>query len=171
MSRSLGDALPPALLDLLSQRDLPALLGRGIPLVTVDDRGVPHPMLASYLELRAVGPRVIRAVLGASSRTAANLEHRGAATLLLVDERRTVYLKCRAAGLPVRRGALARFELAVEDVLEDSPAAWEAGLGITGGISYAPEPALDAPPARDVLELLALEVPAADLRARRAEEG
>jgi hypothetical protein len=156
MSRSAGKALPPGLVALLSQRDLPSLLGRAIPLVTVDERGLPHPMLASYLEMRAAGPGVIRVVLGASSRTAANLEARGGAALLLVDERRTVYVKCRVAGSATRRGALARFDLAVEEVLEDTPAAWEAGLGITSGIAYAPAPALDQPPARDVLALLDL---------------
>ena len=138
MSRSVGVELPPGLVALLSQRDLPSLLGRAIPLVTVDERGRPHPMLASYLEMRAAGSGIIRVVLGASSRTAANLEAR------------------RVTGSAIRRGALARFDLAVEDVLEDTPAAWETGLGITSGISYAPAPALDQPPARDVLALLDL---------------
>jgi hypothetical protein len=151
-----GNELPPALVALLSQRDLPSLLGRAIPLVTVDTKGLPHPMLASYLEVRAAEPRIIRVVLSASSRTAANLAARGAATLLLVDERRTVYVKCRAAGPATRRGELARFDLAVEDVLEDTPATWEAGLGITSGIAYAPVPRLDQAPARDVLALLDL---------------
>jgi hypothetical protein len=156
MSRSVGSELPPALVALLSQRDLPSLLGLAIPLITVDTRGLPHPMLASYLELRAAGPRIIRVVLGASSRSAANLEARGAAALLLVDDRRTVYVKCRAAGPATRRGELARFDLAVEDVLEDTPAAWEAGLGIISGIVYAPVPPLDQQPALDVLALLDL---------------
>jgi hypothetical protein len=113
-------------------------------------------MLASYLEMRATGPDIIRVVLGASSRSAANLEARGAAVLLLVDEHRTVYVKCRMAGSATRQDALARFDLAVEDVLEDTPAAWEAGLRITSGIAYAPAPALDQPPARNVLALLDL---------------
>ncbi|HVQ74542.1 MAG TPA: pyridoxamine 5'-phosphate oxidase family protein [Candidatus Binatia bacterium] len=157
MSRSIGHDLTPALVALLSQRDLAALLGQAIPVVTVDGRGQPHPMLASYLELRATGPRSIRVVVGASSRTAENLEARGAATLLLVDASRTVYVKCRATGAGGRWGPLVRFDLAVEDVLEDTPAAWEAGLRITGGIAYAPPPALDSPPARAVLDLLDLD--------------
>jgi hypothetical protein len=158
MSRSLGARLPADLVDALSQRDLAAQLGRAIPLVTVDEHGRPHPMLASYLELRAITPAIVRVVVGAASRTAMNLALRGAATLLLVDERHTVYVKCRAAGAATRRAGLARFDLAVEDVLEDSPAAWETGLRVTGGIAYAPAPAPDQPPTRAVLELLEIDL-------------
>lgn len=145
MTRSLGPELPPDLLARLSQSDLPAVLGRAAPLVTVDAAGRPHPMLCSYLELLAVDPAVIRLVIGADSRSARNLEERGAATLLLVDAERTVYVKCRAGRRRFTAGALARFDLAVEEVLEDSPADWETGIRITGGISYAPAPPLDAP--------------------------
>ena len=41
MSQSLGAALPSALEKRLSQQDLPRLLGRALPLLTVDDRGRP----------------------------------------------------------------------------------------------------------------------------------
>jgi len=154
MSRSLGAELPADLRDLLSQRDLPRLLGRGVPLITIDERGRPHPMLASYLELRAVDTHTLRVVVAGGSRTAANLDARSTAAILLIDEVRTVYVKCRAAAESLARGELARFTLCVEDVLEDSPAAWEVGLRITGGIAYAPPPALDAPTTRAILALL-----------------
>ncbi len=145
MTQSLGAALPPELLARLSQSDLPALLGRGVPLVTVDADGRPHPMLCSYLELLATEPATIHLVIGASGRTGRNLDERGACTLLFVEAERTVYVKCRARGRRFPMGELARFDLAVEDVLEDSPADWEAGIRVTGGITYAPVPALDAP--------------------------
>jgi flavin reductase (DIM6/NTAB) family NADH-FMN oxidoreductase RutF len=154
MSRSLGARLTPALLDLLSQRDLSTVLGRVVPVVTVDASGLPHPMLCSYLELRALEPGMVRMVLGASSRSAANLEARRGATLLLVDEARTNYVKCQATGPPLCQGALARFDLAVQEVLEDAPAAWETGLRITRGLCYEPAPALDSAEARAVLALL-----------------
>ncbi|HET8579094.1 MAG TPA: pyridoxamine 5'-phosphate oxidase family protein [Methylomirabilota bacterium] len=156
MSRSLGPALPPDLLARLSQSDLPAVLGRAVPVITADESGRPHPMLVSYLELLAVDPATIRLVIGARSRSARNLDERGSCALLLIEPERTVYVKGRAR----RRfttGELARFDLAVEDVLEDSPADWEAGIRITGGITYAPPPACDAPWARDVLALLRAE--------------
>ena len=157
MSRSLGAALPPALQERLSQKDLPRLLGRGLPLLTVDDRGRPHPMVCSYLELLAVSATIIRVAVGARSSTRRNLEDRGAATLLIVEPDVTIYVKCRAAGAPLMAGELARFDLTVEDVLEDAAAEGEEDARITGGLTYAPVPALDSDWARATLAALRLE--------------
>ena len=157
MSRSLGAALPPALEKRLSQKDLPRLLGRGVPLLTVDDRGRPHPMYCSYLELLAVSATTIRVAVGARSGTRRNLEARGAATLLIVEPDVTLYVKCRAIGTPLVAGELARFDLVVEEVLEDAAAEGEEGARITGGVTYAPVPALDSDWARATLAALRLE--------------
>ncbi len=157
MSRSLGAALPPELEKRLSQQDLPRLLGRALPLLTVDEQGRPHPMLCSYLELLAVSATVIRVAVGARSSARRNLEARGAATLLIVEPDATMYVKCRASGAPLLAGKLARFELVVEDVLEDSAAEGEEGARITGGLTYAPVPALDSPWARATLAALRVE--------------
>jgi hypothetical protein len=138
----------------LSQQDLPRLLGRALPLLTVDDRGRPHPMLCSYLELLAVNATVIRVAIGARSGARRNLEARGVATLLVIEPGVTTYIKCRASGTPTLSGDLARFELIVEDVLEDEAAEGEAGARITGGLTYAPAPALDSEWARAVLATL-----------------
>ncbi len=154
MSRSLGPALPPDLQKRLSQQDLPRLLGRALPLLTVDDRGRPHPMLCSYLELLAVSATAIRVALGARSSARRNLETRGVATLLVVEPDVTMYVKCRTSGAPVLSGDLARFELLVEEVLEDEAADGEAGARITGGPTYSPVPALDSEWARAVLATL-----------------
>jgi len=51
-------------------------------------------------------------------------------------------------------GELARFGLVVEDVLEDAAAEGEEGARITGGLTYAPVPALDSEWARAVLAAL-----------------
>ena len=165
MSRSLGPALTPALLARLSQADLPTQLGRAVPLITMDAAWQPHPMLCSYLELLAVDVRTIRVAIAAGSSSARNLAERGTATLLLVEPGLAVYVKCRAAGPPLIIGALARFELAVEDVLEDVATGWEEGVGITSGIAYAPVPDLDAPEAKAVLAALR-----ATGKAQRGEE-
>ena len=157
MSRSLGAALPPALQARLAQTDLPHLLGRGLPFLTVDDRGRPHPMFCSYLELLAVSATVVRVAIGAGSATRRNLEARRAATLLIAEPDATVYVKCRAAGTPLVSGKLARFELTVEEVLEDAAAEGEEGARITGGVTYAPVPALDSDWARATLALLRLK--------------
>ena len=140
----------------LSQKDLPQLLGRALPLLTLDDQGRPHPMLCSYLELLAVGPTIIRLALAARSSARRNLEARGVATLIIAEPDVTMYIKCRAGGRPIVVGELVRFDLAVEDVLEDSAAEYEEGAEITGGITYAPVPALDSEWARATLAVLQL---------------
>ena len=157
MSRSLGAALPSDLQKRLSQQDLPRLLGRALPLLTVDDRGRPHPMLCSYLELLAVSATEIRVAVGGRSSARRNLETRGVATLLIVEPDVTMYVKCRASGAPMLSGELARFDLVVEEVLEDAAAEGEEGARITGGLTYAPVPALDSEWARATLAALRRE--------------
>jgi hypothetical protein len=154
MSRSLGSALPPGLLTRFSQTDLPSLLGRALPFVTLAADGTLHPMLCSYLEWLAVDARTLRLAIGAQSRSARNLEERGVGTLLLVEPALMIYIKCRAMGAPLRRGELARFSLMVEDVLEDAPTEAEGDVAITGGITYAPKPSLEEAWAKAVLAAL-----------------
>jgi hypothetical protein len=111
-------------------------------------------MLTSYLEWLAVDARTLRLAIAAQSRSARNLAERRVGTLLLVEPALTVYVKCRAAGAPLRLGGLARFSLTVEDVLEDAPTEAEGAVQITGGITYAPPPTLEEPWARAVLAAL-----------------
>jgi len=158
VSRSLGPELPADLVARLSQGDLARHLGKVLPLITVDPGGFPHPMLLSSLEVRAAGPKTIRIVIGARSRSARNLLERQTATLLLVEPERTFYVKVRAAEGPHPVPGLpdaGLFSLTVEDVLEDGPAEWEAGMRITGAATYAPAPSLDEPWAKATLEALA----------------
>ena len=143
MSRSLGGVLPATLQQLLSQADLGALLGRGLPFLTLAADGSLHPMLTSYLEWLAVDERTVRVVVAAGSRSARNLEERAVGTLLIVEPERTVYVKCRAAGPPLRVADLARFTLGVQDVLEDAPDEAEGDVRITSGIRYRPVPVLE----------------------------
>jgi hypothetical protein len=164
MTRSLGAALTPALVDRLSQGDLRQHLGKALPFVTVDADGRPHPMLLSYLEVRAYDTGTIGLVIGAGTRSARNLSQRGAGTLLVVEPDVTVYVKMRTVDgpLPVAgSGAhdLGYFLLAVEEVLEDAAADWEGGMRISGAIRYAPAPSLEEPWARATLA--ALEAPRA----------
>jgi hypothetical protein len=154
MSRSLGPALTSDLLARLSQVDLPARLGRALPLITLDAQGRPHPMLLSPLEVLAVAPDRLRVVIGAGSRSEANLQARGAGTLLVLDADLAVYVKCRAVAGPLRAGGLSRFDLVVEDVLEDLAGGEEGGTRLTGGVTYAPPQPLDAPWVRATLRLL-----------------
>jgi hypothetical protein len=160
VTRSLGARLPEALIERFSQRDLRSRLGTAVPFVTVDADGRPHPMLLSYLELRAHDARSVGIVILARSRSARNLLERGTATLIVVEPDAAVYVKLRAVDgpLPVAGGEafdLGYFLLAVEDVLEDAAADWEGGMRITGAITYAPVPSLEEPWARATLAALA----------------
>ena len=160
MTRVTGSSLSPALVERLSQRDLPRRLGVGLPFVTVDAGGRPHPMLASYLEVRAYDARTVGLVIQASSGTARNLAERQTGTLSLVEPDLVVYVKLRRLDgpLPVADGeafGLGFFLLEVEEVREDAAADWEAGTRITEPIRYAPAPSLGEPWARATLAALA----------------
>jgi hypothetical protein len=154
MATKVGSALPQELLDALGQAELPSRLRGVLPLITVDAEGRPHPMLCSYLEVLAVNSGTIRVAIAGSGRSARNLEERRAATLIVVDPERTVYVKCRASGVPLTLGAFKRFELRVEEVLEDAADPSEGPVRITSGISYGPPPSLDDPRVRSTLDAL-----------------
>ena len=160
MTRSLGRALSQALVERFSQRDIARRLGAALPFVTVDPDGRPHPMLLSYLEIRAYDTRTVGLVIGGRTRSARNLVERGVATLLAIEADVTVYVKLRAVDgpLPVAGAGehgLGYFLLEVDEVLEDAATDWEGGMRITNGIRYAPAPTLDEPWARATLAALA----------------
>ena len=160
MTRRLGSALTPDLVERFSQRDIAQRLGIALPFVTVDADGRPHPMLLSYLELRAYDTGTVGLVIGARTRSAGNLVERGAGTLLVIEPNTTVYVKLRIVDGPLDVAdaaghELGYFLLAVEEVLEDAAADWEGGMGISSGIRYAPVPSLDEPWARATLAALA----------------
>jgi len=157
MSRSLGRFLPRDLLELLSQKDLTRLLGRVLPMITLGPDGHPHPMLCTYLEVLALDPKNLRVAIGLRSRSASNLQSRRVATFLLVDPERIVYLKCRAGAPPRVFSGLARFDITVEDVLEDTPEEAEGSVRITSGINYSPPHRLESRWAKEVLAALRAE--------------
>ena len=160
MARSLGPRLPAALVERLSQRDLPARLGVALPFVTVDREGRPHAMLVSYLELRAYDSGTLGLVIQARSASARNLAERQAGTLMILEPDAVMYVKTRAVDGPLEVAddeglGLGYFLLGVEDVLEDAAAAWEGGMRITGAVTYAPPPSLAAAWVRATLAALA----------------
>ena len=126
----------------------------------MDAENRPHPMLLSYLELRAYDTRTVGLVIGARSGSGRNLVERPTATLIVVEPDATVYVKLRPVDgpLPVAGAdemGLGYFLLEVDQVLEDSAADWEAGMRITHGLRYAPPPTLEEPWARATLAALA----------------
>jgi hypothetical protein len=160
MSRRSGTELTSALVQRFSQRELRNRLGAVLPFVTIDGQGRAHPMLLSYLEIRAYDSRTLGLVIQARSGSAQNLVERGVGTLLVVEPDAIVYVKTRAIDgpLPVPGGeeaGLGYFLLEVEEILEDVAADWETAMRITAPAQYRPVPTLDEPWARATLDSLA----------------
>lgn len=160
MTRSLGAGLPQHIVERLSQSDLTRRLDAAMPLVTVDGEGRPHPMIVSYLEVRAYDARTLGLVIQAASGSARNLAERRAATLVMVEPDLGVYIKLRVIDGPLAVAdeaavGLGYFLLEVEEVLEDAPADFEGAARITSGIRYAPSPTLEEPWAQATLTALA----------------
>src|SRR5207245_9229662 len=102
-----------------------------LPCGTVDGAGHPHPMLLSYLEVRAYDARTVGLVIGVESRSAQNLAERRAGTLLLIEPDTTVYVKLRAVDgpLPVDgEHGLGYFLLRVPGAPGDAVADWESSM-------------------------------------------
>jgi hypothetical protein len=124
MSRTAGDALPPAIRRLLDGGDLEGVVGLTVLLLTVDEAGWPRVAMLSAGELVATGPREVRVALWADGAAAANLGRTRRARLALVHDGGGWYASCA-----VRRGPdlrlvdgrrLAASALAVEEVAEDA---------------------------------------------------
>lgn len=94
MSRTIGNQLPSVLLTALSEEALSVHLDIAVPIVSVDERGRPHPALLSYGELAGVSPGAIRLVIGGKSRTAANLRRNGYVALLFVGPATSTEKQC-----------------------------------------------------------------------------
>ena len=158
MSHLVGPVLTPALLERLSQRQLAVRLGVALPLVTLDAESRPHPMLLSYLELRAYDTATVGLVVHAGTGSTRNLAARDVATLVIVEADVVAYIKLRRVDGPlpvVEDPRLAYFLLAVEEVREDAAGAHESDARIVAAARYAPVPALDSPWARVTLAALA----------------
>jgi hypothetical protein len=158
MARSVGRKLSPSLVERLAQRNLAARLGVALPFVTVDAAGRPHPMLLSYLEVRAYDSGSLGLVVQSRSTSARNLVERGVGTLLILEPDAIVYVKTRHVDGPLDvpgNEALGYFLLGVDEVFEDAATEWEGAMRVTGAVTYAPPPRLDAPWAQATLAALA----------------
>src|SRR5258705_13895550 len=111
MTRSLGRSLSQPLVERFAQRDLARRLGAALPFVTIDADGRPPPMLLSYLEVRAYDTGTVGLVIGARTRSAANLVERGTGTLLVIEEDVTVYVKLRTVDGPLEVAGASGYEL------------------------------------------------------------
>jgi len=145
MSTRVGDRLDDALLDRLSGARADGPVHEAVLVATVDERGRPHPALLGPGEILAVDPTRLRLAVPAASTTARNLAARGAVTLCLIAPAGVAYVKAAARPLPAEPflagQGLAAFEVHIEDVLADAPAASEAARLATGITFTTDDPA------------------------------
>jgi hypothetical protein len=162
MSRAVGSALPPDLLDRLSGRDLAGSASKVIQIFTVDEAGWAHPALLSYFEVVAKDARHIRMATYKTSTTSANLRRSGQVTFVIIDERVAYYVKAHAqeiAGTLATTDWNAAFDCEVVQVLADEVnEEYEPGAYVASGVTYFnPQRANEMDRARALLaELLAL---------------
>lgn len=135
MSRSLGNALPAALMPLLDGRDLSGREGLTLLALTVGAEGWPYVAMLSVGEVLAAGDREIRLAMWPGSTSTANLTRSGRATLMVVHAGVGYYLRLsaqRLGDLSIGRTPRAFFRATIEEVLEDVV----AYAVITSGLTF-----------------------------------
>jgi hypothetical protein len=144
MSRLVGQELNEDGFGRLNGREIGSRTGKAIVIVTVDDRGWPHPAMLSYREVVAKDRATIDLAVARNSTTARNLKRDGRITLLVTDAGVNYYIKASARelvetveGVPF----MSLYRARVEAVLEDQ----EPGAEITSGVTFrrAAERAVD----------------------------
>jgi hypothetical protein len=135
MSRSIGNALPGNLTDLLGGHDVALREGLTLLLVTTALDGWPHVAMLSAGEVLATDAREVRLALWPGSGTTANLAHSARSLLMIVAGNASYYVRLaarRGGDLSLSHGPRAFFVAVVEDVLEDVVGYAE----ITSGIEF-----------------------------------
>ncbi len=147
MSQLLGKQLTEELFERLRGDDVASKMGKAIVIVTVDDKGWPHPAMLSYYEVVAKGQSRIDLAIGKSSATAKNLRRTGKITLLITDRGLNYYLKGTAKELQESMSAvpfMSLFGVEIEQLLEDQ----ESDAPITSGVTF------NRPQKKQILELV-----------------
>ena len=134
MSRSLGNALPGAVVTMLDGTALREKSHLVYLLLTLDADGYPRPAMVSVGELLARGPSELRLALYSSSSTTGNLRRSGRLTLALAEGGVGYYVRATARELAVMDpdlAGLAAFDVVVDEVLEDGEPIAEVTSGFT----------------------------------------
>lgn len=135
MSRKLGNTLPDDLFERLRPQQTEAKLTKVLPLCSLDEAGFPHFCLLSHRELAAKDRRTLRLATYAGSSTTRNLQRGGKATLMVLDEAMSYYVKVTVRQLKATMQTvpgLSMFNLEVEQVIEDK----EPQNPITSGVTF-----------------------------------
>lgn len=109
--------------------------------ITLDAAMRPHVILLARDEVAVVSPSRLRVALAEASRTSGNLLVRPMATLAIYDADLACVIKLRA--LPAPRTVLpttVAWDLAVEDVRFDAPAAAESAARLVTGLRFEGRP-------------------------------
>lgn len=147
MSQLLGKQLTEELFERLKGDDVASQAGKAIVIVTVDEKGWPHPAMLSYYEVVAKGQSRIDLAIGKSSATAKNLRRTGKITLLITDRGLNYYLKGTARELQESMSEvpfMSLFGVEIEQLLEDQ----ESDAPITSGVTF------NRPQKKQILELV-----------------
>ncbi len=137
MSRDLGSLLPPPVRSMIEADDPPNLV---VPLISVDDSGLPHPALLSLYEL-IIWKGDLYFILSQSSRSSGYLEKRRSVVLLFVDSNQAIYLKGYACWLG-RTFGQAVFRLDLAAALEDFTSPEEGPAFIVTSTRFEADPEL-----------------------------
>lgn len=106
-------------------------------LITVDGRLRPHVIMLARDEVAMPSATQLRVGVGQTSQSAENLRLRSNATVAIYDEGLACIIKARTLAGP--RGLLpgtVAYDLAVEDVRFDAPAAAEASARLVTGLRF-----------------------------------
>jgi len=136
MSQLLGKELTKDLFNLLKGENVASKLGKAIVIVTVDDKGWPHPAMLSYYEVVAKERSRIDLAIGKTSTTTKNLRRTGQITLLITDSGINYYLKGSAREIKESMEGMSfmsLFRVEIEQLLEDQ----EPDVAITSGVTFS----------------------------------
>ena len=106
-------------------------------LITVDGYLRPHPIMLARDEVVVISPSRLRVAIGLKTQSAENLRWRSSSTLAIYDEGLACVIKTRTVRGP--RSLLAAtvaYDLAVEDVRLDVPAAAEDSARLVTGLRF-----------------------------------
>ncbi len=131
MSRDIGSQLPS---DLLSELSKESPRPSAIPLISIDQDGLPHVALVSYFELFLVAGK-LHFFIDKLSRTTKFLRTRRSCTLAFVHADYVYYVKGRSRWLHDHEQKSV-FRLQVESVMQDFPTVDERSVSLKHGIQF-----------------------------------
>ncbi len=134
VSREIGSQLPS---DLVSELSRESPRPSAIPLISVDQDGLPHVALVSYFELFLVRGK-LHFFIHKLSRTTKFLRARRSCTLAFVHADYVYYVKGRARWLHDKEQRSV-FRLQVESVMQDFPTVDERSVSLKHGIRFEGE--------------------------------